>query len=84
MRTINASDARTHLYSILDAVEGGETISITRNGKLIASIEPISKQESAKDPERARQAIENIRALRQRAGKVSLAEILSARDEGRR
>jgi hypothetical protein len=35
------------------------------------------------DRERVERAIEGIRALRQRTGKLSLEEILSARDEGR-
>ncbi len=40
MRTIQVSKARTHLYSILDSVERGESVLITRNGKPIARIEP--------------------------------------------
>jgi prevent-host-death family protein len=84
MRTIQASKARTHLYSILDEIERGETIIITRNGKPIARFIPEPNREVKIDPERARQAMENIRELRERNGKVSLEEILSARDEGRR
>jgi len=52
---------------------------ITRHGKPIARIVP----EKSVDSERIEQAIEGMRALRQRIGKLSLEEILSARDEGR-
>ena len=84
MRTIQASKARTNFYHILDDVERGETISVTRNGKPIARIVPEPNIEVKIDPERVKRAIESIRALRERNGKVSLEEILSARDEGRR
>ena len=83
MRTIQASKARTHFYSILDEVERGDAISVTRNGKPIARIIPEPNIEVKIDPERVKQAIESIRALRERTGKVSLEEILSARDQGR-
>jgi hypothetical protein len=35
------------------------------------------------DGERVRQAIEGMKALRKKIGRLSLEEILSARDEGR-
>jgi prevent-host-death family protein len=79
MRTFQASEAKTHLLRILDDVERGETVAITRHGKQIAAIVP--KPEI--DRERVQQGIEGMRALRQRIGKLSLEEILSARDEGR-
>ena len=83
MRTIPASKARNDFFRILDDVERGESISITRNGKPIARIIPEPNREVEIDPERVKQAIESIRALRERIGKVSLEEILSMRDEGR-
>jgi prevent-host-death family protein len=79
MQTIQASEAKTHFLRILDDVERGETVVITRRGKEIAVISP--KPEI--DRERVQRAIDGMRALRQRVGKLSLEEILSARDEGR-
>jgi prevent-host-death family protein len=79
MQTIQASEAKTKFLSILDQVERGESMIITRHGKPIARIVP----EKSVDSERIEQAIEGMRALRQRIGKLSLEEILSARDEGR-
>ena len=36
MREVQASEAKTHLPRLLDDVEGGETLVITRHGKAIA------------------------------------------------
>jgi prevent-host-death family protein len=79
MQTIQASEAKTKFLSILDEVERGESIIVTRHGKPIARIVP----EVEIDRERVERAIERMHALRQRIGKLSLEEILSARDEGR-
>jgi prevent-host-death family protein len=79
MQTIQASEAKTKFLSILDDVERGETMIITRHGKPIARIVP----EANVNSERVERAMEGMRALRQRIGKLSLEEILSARDEGR-
>lgn len=80
MREIQASEAKTHLPRLLDAVERGETLIITRHGREIARIVPAVdlRQQEIED------ALATIRAVRGRTGKVSRAEILSARDEGRK
>ncbi|MGA3070813.1 MAG: type II toxin-antitoxin system prevent-host-death family antitoxin [Terracidiphilus sp.] len=83
MRTIPASKAQADLDRILDEVERGESILISRNGRIVARIDPVAKAESAVDPEQVKQAAASIRALRERTQPVSLEEILSARDEGR-
>ncbi|MDE2515605.1 MAG: type II toxin-antitoxin system prevent-host-death family antitoxin [Rhodospirillales bacterium] len=80
MRDIQASDAKTHLPQILDAVERGETVRITRHGRAIARIVPESDRRQAE----IQKAVANIKALRLRTGKITVAELLSARDEGRR
>jgi prevent-host-death family protein len=79
MQTIQASEAKTHFLRILDDVERGETIVVTRHGKPIARISP----QVETDRERLRQAMNEMRELRQKIGKLSIEEILSARDEGR-
>ena len=78
MREIQASEAKTHLPRLLDEVERGETLVITRHGRAIARIVPEAQQRQ----QEIYQAIEGIKALRKRIGKVPLAEILSARHEG--
>lgn len=78
MRDIQASEAKTHLPQILDEVERGETVRITRHGRPIARIVPETNRRQAEIDK----AVANIRALRQRTGKVTTEEILAFRHEG--
>jgi prevent-host-death family protein len=78
MREVQASDAKTHLPQLLDEVEQGEIIIITRHGRPIARIIP----EALRRQEEIARAIESIKALRQRTGKISEDELLSSRPEG--
>jgi prevent-host-death family protein len=80
MREIQASEAKAHLPQLLDDVERGETLIITRHGRAIARIIP----EVDRRQEEVDKAIANIRVLRERNGKVTAEELLSARDEGRK
>ena len=80
MREVQASEAETRLPSLLDDVERGETIAITRNGHRVAHLVPAP----ARNPADVRQALMAIRALRQETEAMGVAEILSARDQGRR
>ena len=80
MREIRASDAKTHLPRLLDDIERGETIAVTRHGRLVAHLTPAS----AGDRARAARALAAISALRRHTKAMPAAEILSARDEGRR
>jgi prevent-host-death family protein len=83
MREIGAFEAKTHLSELLAAVEAGEAFTITRRGKPVAELRPVS---GAVDvvAER-RKAIAEIAELRKQiTGTFTVEEILSARDEGRR
>ena len=80
MREVQASDAKTHLPQLLDEVERGETLVITRHGRPIARLTP----EIDRRREDADQAIAAIRALRRQTGKITVEEVLSARHEGHR
>ena len=80
MREIQASEAKTHLPELLDDVERGETLIITRHGRPIARIVP----EADHRRKEISRAIANIKQLRKRTGKISLEELRSARDEGRK
>ena len=80
MRSIQASDAKTDLPQLLDQVERGETILITRHGRSIARIVPeIDRQQTE-----ILQAIERIQKRRKRMPSITVTELLSARDEGRK
>ncbi len=78
MREIQASEAKTHLPQLLDEVERGETVVITRHGRPIAQLVP--------EPERRQleitNAIDSIRARRRRTGRITVEELLAARHEG--
>jgi prevent-host-death family protein len=80
MRTVQSTEAKTHFAQLLDEVEHGETIVITRHGKPIARLvaEPAARNADVLA------AIEEIKVLGARNGRITVEEILSARDEGRR
>jgi prevent-host-death family protein len=82
MREIQASDAKAHLSRLLDEVERGETIVITRHGRAIARIIP----EADRRQHEIDEAIENIKELRKEIvrdhGPVSVEEIISSIHEG--
>jgi prevent-host-death family protein len=80
MREVQASNAKTHLPQLLDAVERGETIIITRHGRPIARIVPEAHRRQAEID----RAIDSIRAIGRRTGRVSVEDVLSARHERHR
>lgn len=61
---VGAFEAKTKLAELLDKVEAGETVTVTRRGKAVAHLVPVA---TADDQEKRRQAIEEI--LRWRVGK---------------
>ena len=80
MRQIQASEAKVHLLSLLDQVERGETVVITRHRRPIARIIPEANRRQAEID----QALANIRRLQKRTGSITRRELLSASDEGRK
>lgn len=80
MKQVQASAAKAHLSELLDEVERGETVAITRHGKQIARIVP----ENTERERELRQAMAEMDAIRARNKPVTVAEILAWRDEGRR
>ncbi len=79
MTEIGAFEAKTHLARLLDQVERGEAITITRHGRPVARLVPISG--SSRDERR--RAIAQLKELRTRQtlGGLSVRELI---DEGRR
>jgi prevent-host-death family protein len=77
-REVQASEAKTHLPQLLDEVERGETIIITRHGRAIARIIPEAQQRQ----EEIDQAIEDIKTLSKTTGTVTVEEILAWRHAG--
>ena len=82
LRAVAASEAKTHFAELLDAVERGETIAITRHGRAIARLVPDEKSRR----EQVRKALDEIKKLgkqiRERHGEMTLEELLSLRHEG--
>jgi len=61
MREVGAFEAKNTLGGLLDCVEKGEEILITRRGKPVARLVP---PQPVFDREKARQAVKNILARR--------------------
>jgi prevent-host-death family protein len=81
-REIPASEAKAHFSELLDAVERGETIAITRHGRRIARLVP----EADRRRQEIEEAIADMKALakerREKFGPVSVEEIISSIHEG--
>jgi prevent-host-death family protein len=87
MDTVGLFEAKTHLSEIIARAERGEETIITRHNKPVAKIVPIrevSPELVAKRME-AFEAMQAIgREIEKRGGPITVEEILSWRDEGRR
>jgi prevent-host-death family protein len=73
-----ASEAKAKWAELLDEVERGRTVRITRHGKTIARVVPEGEVRAAEVAE----AIERLKALSRTFGKAPLAEILASRHGG--
>src|SRR3954469_10565158 len=76
MEFVGAYEAKTHLPQLLDRVEGGETITITRHGKPVARLVPASGDAVKAD---VKQVIEDMKRFQQEQG-PTLGPDLSIRD----
>jgi prevent-host-death family protein len=79
MVEVGAFEAKTHLSNLLDQVERGETVVITRHGKPVARLVPMTG--SSMDDRR--RAIAQLKELRkgQTLGGLAVRELV---DHGRR
>lgn len=77
MVTVSLVQAKAHLSELLDKVEAGEEVTITRHGRAVASIHPVL-------PPKIRLRLDELAAFRARMPKLRapVAELLrEARDE---
>ena len=58
--SVGAYDAKTHFSELLQRVEGGEEVTITRHGAPVARMIPVRRKSTR---EKRRQAIDAIRKL---------------------
>lgn len=80
METIGAFEAKTNLGKILDRVEKGEQILISRHGRPIARIVPYE----GKGQNEIVQAMSEIRKVRESTKKFSKGELQAFVREGRK
>lgn len=78
MVTVNLAQAKAHLSKLLDRVEAGEEILITRRGSAVAHISAVS---GAKKPLPLRELAE-FRATMPRLRRPAAELLREARDEG--
>ena len=83
MSEIEAAEAKNAFSALLDRVERGEEVVITRRGRAVARLVPM---EGAKDRSRAREAARHIRELAKamNLGSFDWEQWKRYRDEGRR
>jgi prevent-host-death family protein len=83
MDMINLFDAKNRLSALIDQVEEGGEVMITRRGKPVARLVPVAPR-----GEQGRNAVEKLRALRHgiaaRGETFTRDELKAYRDEGRR
>ena len=83
METVGTYEARNQLSSLLDKVEAGEEVTITRNGKPVAKLVK-AEDDAAAVVARRKEAVKRIRELRKGitlGGGPSIKEMIN---EGRR
>jgi prevent-host-death family protein len=84
MKHVGIFEAKTHLSSLLDEVEKGGEVTITRHGKPIAKLVRATDAPSEDVVERRRAAIAQLRAMAKARGtNFSIEEIKSWIEDGR-
>lgn len=68
MAEVGAFEAKTHLPKLLERVQKGERIVITKHGRPVAELVPVERR----DPQRIRKAIAQMRALRAKLSRRGL------------
>ena len=79
MDQIGAYEAKTHLPRLLDRVARGESLTITRHGKPVARLVPVTG-----DRERAKEAAARIIERRRHVKRAPLADLMATIHEGHR
>jgi prevent-host-death family protein len=80
MKQVQLSTAKAQLSELIDEVERGETVVITRHGKPVARL---MREDDGRRADALR-AMAEIKEMRKTAGRATVEEILSWRDEGRK
>jgi prevent-host-death family protein len=84
MKHVGIFEAKTHLSSLVDEVEKGDEIVITRHGKPVAKLVRAERPHTPEAIARRRQAIAELRQMAKARGtRVSHEEIKAWIEEGR-
>lgn len=85
MRSVGTFEAKNKLSELLDAVERGEEVEITRRGKPVAKLVGTRR---ISEEERRQEALRRLREtrafLKEEGVTFTTEEILALRDEGRK
>jgi prevent-host-death family protein len=82
---IGIYDDKTHFAQLIERVERGERVSITRRGKAVAEVRPAGGEPSSDEFERATARLDELRRNRPaRRRALTAAETVAARSEGQR
>ena len=84
MKTIDIFEAGTHLSSLVDEVEKGREIVITRNGKPVACLVPAARKLTPAEQEKRKKALEELWEFGRRLNlNLTREEIKRRIEEGR-
>lgn len=78
MATMSACEARTRFAELLDRIERGETIVITRRGRPVAKLAPVEHSRR----EEISEAVDRLEAFRRSGPRVSHRELMSWIQDG--
>jgi len=80
MKTVGSYEAKTHLPGLLEEVERGAEITITRHGKAVARLVPVAERVGER---RLKTAVERLKRFRRgrRLGDMTIKALI---EEGRR
>lgn len=85
MAEIGIYDAKTHFPKLVARAQRGERITITKHGRAVAELRPV---EAKPQPATTRVLFERMDAFRAAQGRrrnpITVAEIIAAKNKGRR
>ncbi|MES2562216.1 MAG: type II toxin-antitoxin system prevent-host-death family antitoxin [Pseudomonadota bacterium] len=81
MKSVGAFQAKTQLSQLLDEVEKGEAVTITRRGRAVAVLSPVKASQPAKTGEEWLSEVKRLRKGIKLEGIVTIRHLI---DEGRR
>jgi prevent-host-death family protein len=81
MKTVGAFQAKTQLSQLLDEVEKGEAVTITRHGRPVAVLAPVQSSRRKKSGEAWLSEVKRLRKGMTLGGTATIRQLI---DEGRK